>query len=244
MKYLFYICCLALFTGACTKPKNLNPSGIILGDHISNRQPVADGTTTLDITVTIDAHADSAKRSIVFRASTGIFLPAKDTTITIQASYENKLLIARTKFQVPIISGMVHFYFYPQGKSSQKDLILRDSLQVMPSVPASLVLTPSASAVKMVFGSEISLSALLQNSLKAKVSSGTKVLFEDIYPDGKPVGGIFRATRDTTDSTSTAVTNYSLGNVPAGPIFIRCTYLNADSRTAVHDSCIINVIPN
>lgn len=234
-KYLF----IAVFSLLCAcKASVVPPSEVISALKTSGSNYQADGTSVIDVWVTINKDADADKRSVIFSSNIGTFLPSNDTTSTVTAGFENGQLIARTKFKMPLAGGALYIKARPATINRLANYQISDTLQIGPSVPATLKLLPSSLGVKTGFTNEVTLTATLKNSSGNSVSAGTSVLFENI-----PAVGAFRMIRDTTDATSTAARTFTAGNTVApATVMIRCTYIDkTGARTAIKDSCIINI---
>ena len=241
MKKYIILILIAVISG-CKKPDNVTIDQVISGLTISNKAPNADGTTIVYISAQLNTKADADKRSIIFESSAGLFNKANDTLITQPATFVNGALVATVALKVPITAGEIYISAKPATATQYKDFILKDSINAVRSIPATLMLTPSSFGIKSNYGNEVALTATLKNSLNNNVSTGTKVLFEDYYPGGQPVNGQFRALRDTTDATSTATAAFSFGAI-TGPttFYIKCTYLDHGGKTAIKDSCLITI---
>jgi len=226
------------------KDKLIAPTTVIHSIQIDNKQPFADGSTIINISVAIDPQADADKRSVIFSTSAGTFLPGTDTTITKTASFENGQLIARVKFKVPQVPRMLVIKVTPAAQNIHTSYQVLDTVNVLPSLPATVMLLPSSLGVKTGFTNEISLTATLKNALLNNVSIGTKVRFDQYSTNGTPVSGLFRVHRDTSDATSTATASYTAGNISAGTIlYLKCTYIDpfGNPSLKVKDSVLINV---
>lgn len=238
--YLLGIISLVL-TGSC-KRNNVNPGDVISNLFISNRTPNADGNTVISISATLNNQADADKNSVIFTATSGQFITANDTIITQKAIYQSGNLTATVRLKMPLTEGKIIIKAYPATASPYFTFLLKDSINTQKVTPDQLVLTPSALGIASNFMSEISLSGTLYNQKKS-VSTGNKVIFEDYYSGGSPVGGRYRALRDTTDLTSTVSAGYSVGTLPVGTTFyIKCTWLDASGhKTSIKDSTLITV---
>jgi len=219
------------------KPTPVNISNVITNLSISNRNVVADGTTVIYLSAQLNNQADAGKQSVIFTASAGTFPGAKDTTITQAAVYSNGALVATVAWQVPQQAVTVHFKATSAAPSPHQNFVLYDSVKVSSSVPSQIQLATSAITIKPAWGSEILLTATLKNSQNNNVSTGYKVNFGGFYPDGTSVGGTYRAVRDTTDMTSTAIAYYSVGTV-TGSFYVKCSVAGTP---VVRDSVLINV---
>jgi len=239
-KYLLIIAILIL---AGCKPEQVNLSNVLRSISVSNPNPLADGTTIVYISTTMDSLADADKRSLQFETNTGVFLTANDTVITQAAVFQKKSLIATVKLKMPISVSTITIKVKPVTVSPRQDYLLTTSFKAAESAPASLQLTSSAISLKSNFGSEIQLTATLRNAQNNMVSTGHRCVFEDDLPGGGRANGRFRAVKDTTDATSTVTTYYSIGAAPASAFYLKCTYMNAQGQaTAVKDSVLINMI--
>jgi hypothetical protein len=233
---------LSLVLIAGCKPEKVTIDNVIKTLTISNKTPLADGSTIVYVSVHLDSIADLDKRSVIFETNAGQFLTANDTVITQAATFLNKSLIATVKLKMPITVSTIHISAKPAAISPQQDYILASTFTASESVPSTLQLTPSALGIKSNFGSEIQLTGVLKNSFNNNVSTGHKCLFEDYLPDGSPMHGSFRALKDTTDATSSVSVYYSIGTATPTSFYIKCTYIDASGKlTDVKDSCMITI---
>jgi hypothetical protein len=232
----------AILLAGC-KPEQITVNNVVPSLTITPKTVMADGTTIIYVSATLNNLTDPDKLSVIFEASAGQFVKANDTLITQPATFINGLLTASVQLKVPLTTGTIHISARPLVTSATGDYIRRDSVAVTESAPASLMLTPSASFLKQNSASEILLTATLKNSHGNPVSTGHKVLFEDYTTANVPVHGTYRAARLITDASSTAVASYAQSTVPAlGTFYIKCTYLDASgAKTAIKDSCLITV---
>lgn len=236
------ILCLTLFIAGC-KPEKITLDNTLTGLSITPRRVLADGTSVIYISATLNSKTDADKLGVVFHTSAGQFVKVNDTLITQQAVFNAGVLQASVQLKAPNTAGTIYISATPAVSTQSGDYIRRDTANAAESVPAMLKLTPSVSFLKQNSGSEILLTATLSNTGGNAVSKGQRVIFEDVTLTGTPVRGVFRAQRLSTDATSTAVASYTQSFVPStGSFYIRCTYLNASGqRTAIRDSCLINV---
>lgn len=241
--HFFQIFSVIVLSITACKPEAITPSEVISNVEISNRSPWADGTSVIDISVNLNKHADADKRNVIFRTSSGVFLPANDTIITQKANFENGNLVAKVKFKVPATARTVYFTIRPEIRSAETDFILSDSLETKTSIPTDLIITPSAFSVFTNYAGEIQVSALLKNGTR-NASSDCQVIFEDYFPNGTPVNGRYRQKREKTDGNATVSTYYSPGNIPAGTsFFLKCTYIDTlNKKTSIKDSSLITTV--
>jgi len=226
------------------KTEIYEPHEIIHSLYISNKTPLANGTSLVEISVQLNPDADEDKRSVVFHVSDGKFIENQDTVITKEAEYINERLVATVKFLVPIYETKIYLSAKPASSSRYNSFLLKGSIKNIKVIPTAIQLTPSAFSVPTAFGGEVSLIGILKNN--GNVTQGAKVIFEDFSATGKPINGRYRATRSSTDVNSTVSTYYSPGNIPPGErIIIICTYMDSlNNKTQIKDSCEINVIIN
>ncbi len=245
MKKIFFL--LSLLAIISCRPENVTTDQVISAFKISNHSPLADGSTIVYLSVQLNGHADADKRSVIFETSSGHFVTSSsiDTVVTQAATFVNGALIATIGLKMPQHPTTIKLTATPAAISQQQTYVVKDSIVVAPSVPAKLVLTPSALSVKTGFKNTMLLTGTLTNASKGNVSTGAKVVFQDVLLNGQPVGGQYLTSRLTTDATSTVTTSYSPGYVaPTTQLYIKCIYLDASGNlTAIRDSCLVTVIP-
>jgi hypothetical protein len=129
----------------------------------------------------------------------------------------------------------------PETRSAYQDFIVKDSVSVTVSTPASLVVSASAFGVQTGFLSDVLITAVLKNQNNRNVSTGTQVRFEDVYANGTSVGGRFRLVQNSSDENSKVSAYYSPGNIaPGTDIYIRVSVLNS---TISPQSVLLTVTP-
>ena len=160
----------------------------------------------------------------------------------------NGSLVATVRLKMPATACKIYLSAKPGGASLYQSFILRDTLNgTGKATPDHLVLTPSAFSVHTNFLGEVAVTGAL-SYLNKSVSTGTLVVFEDQYTNGHPVGGRFRAVRDTTDATSTAHRHLiHRGRYPLGTqLFISNAFtwtLTADKLPFILTPALLYVIP-
>lgn len=222
--------------------------------HIANEEVIsslslspasvdADGSSLVDVSVKLNKDADASKRKVVLESSAGVFTTGNLKTITVEALYEAGELVARTKLRAPISPGYIVVTAKPELRNAYNDFILKDSIRALPSLPASVSLSSSSFGVPGGFLGEAQLIGLLKNGNGKNVSSGTKVIFKDVYPGGGPVGGRFRLLQAGSDENSKVSVYYSPGFLAPGTnINLVVTVLDsAGNPTAISDTVTITV---
>ena len=232
---------LFLLLSGCIKDK-IKTADLLSPLSFSARQVPADGTTIVTITSVVNANADSARRSVVFTASSGSFVGGTDSTFTTTAIFQNQQLVAHAQFKAPLSPGSIVIKARMNLLNEKKDYTQIDSIKAVASVPAKISLSASSFAVKVNFGSEVTITGLLSNAQANMVSLGNAVVFADRYADHSPVNGSYRQAQLTSNALSSVSVIYSPGNVPVGKgIWLSCYLVN---QPTVRDSVFINTISN
>ena len=239
-KYISFILATIILSGC--KVDKIKLDQVINKLVISDKKPLADGGTIVDISVELNGEADPDKRNVVFKSTGGTFLVTNESSITQKAVYENQALIARVKLKIPPSPGTITITALPEIRSVYQDYILTDSLKSSPSLPSSIAITPSSFSVFTGFAGEIQITGLLKNGGN-NVSTNSKVIFEDYDLNRNPIHGRYRLKKDKSDASSTVSTMYSPGFLPVGSSFyVKCTYIDqSGNKTNVKDSCLITV---
>lgn len=234
-----------ILTLAGCKKIEIDNSEVIESMKISPLEIDADGTSLIDIFVTINKNAEAAKRKLVVESSSGVFPGNNLKNITIEAVYEGGELIARTKLRAPSGPGKVYISARPEIRNAFSDFILKDSITANPSVPASITVSASSFGVQTAYVGEVLITGHLRNGNGKNVSTGYKVQFSDFYVSGGAVGGRFRAIQNASDDNSRVSAYYSPGPVAPGTnIYVWVTVLNATGNpTGIANAVILTVTP-
>ena len=231
-----------IFLG-CIKSKM--DTAVVINDlTFSSPTITADGSSQVTISVHIDNDADSNKRNVSFRASTGSFINGKDSSISQKAVFVNSNLTAQVTYQAPMKPGMIYFVIQPD-LSSSFNVTLTDSMMALRSEAAKVKLTISSFYILYGFLSEDTLTAKLTNSSGNSVSTGTKVIFDDYFPGGAQVNGRYREPMVSSNSSSQVSTIYSSGFAVAvnANIYVSVTVLDSvGNPTPIKDSSLITII--
>lgn len=240
MKKLFLIICLGLLY-SCNKEVQVNN---LLSDFVlSKKQVLADGQTTVTVSVKLSDNSSADRRSVIFSSSSGIFTVSGTKKQTVKAEFENGLIIAKATFRVSMDPGTIKITVQPEFDSPLAEFVLTDSIIVAPSVPSSIKIEPSSFGIGSNFINEVYLSGFLENSSNRYVSKGNKVLFEDVLLSGTPANGRFRNVLNFSNDTSKVSAIYSATILPIGTnIKIRATVLdNAGNLTSIKDSVLLTI---
>lgn len=235
----------SLFFLLSCKKQYVESEEVIYGLTLSPDSVDADGSSIISVSANVSKDADASKRKIVFETSSGSFTSNGIKAITLEAVYENGLLVARTTMRSPSSPGSVVVSARPENRNPYNDFIAIDSVQAIASAPTTIKLEPSAFSVSTAFIGEVQITGTLRNAKNRNVSTGNKVLFEDIYLGGATVNGRYRLLQTSSDESSKVSTYYSPGHLPPGTSFyIRCAVLdNAGNKTSIKDSILLTVIP-
>jgi len=229
-----------LFALYTCKKIDIDTSDVIPFLELSPKPVQADGTSIINAVVKISKDAEPSKRKIALETTSGVFATNSLKTITVDALFENGELVARTTIRSPITPGQVVVTARPEVRSPYSDFIIKDSVQASPSVAITISLSTSAFGVRTGFLSDVQITGVLKNQNNKNVSSGTNVIFEDIFQNGSPVGGRFRQVQSSSDENSKVSAFYSPGPViPGTNIYIRATV----AGTNIKDSVLLTVIP-
>jgi hypothetical protein len=239
-QWLFY----SLLISLCLSCKKDLPNSEVFGAlTFSGEQFVADGSTTVLITVTLHKYASLERRNVVFKTNSGIFTINGLQTTTSKAEFEAGMLTAKATLRVSVIPAIVTVSAKPEFISQAQDFKIERTFVTTPSMPVSLKLETSNFGLKGNYSSEAFLSGTLMNEAGNFVSKGFKVSFEDELAGGVPAGGRYRKLQDQTTDSSRVSSFYSSTAYPIGTdIKIRCTLLNSQGlKTKVLDSIILTI---
>jgi hypothetical protein len=234
----------AVMTG-CIK-NNVKLSDVISPLTFSSKKILADGTTLVTVTATLNAKADSARRMVTFTASSGSFLGGTDSTITKNAVFVNQNLVAQVQFKAPYQPGTITIKAQVNLANDLVGYQQKDTINAAPSVPAKITLSASAFAVQINYGSEVTFMGTLTNSAGNPVSVGNQVIFGDLYDNQTQVNGRFRQVKATSDTSSMVSAIYSPGAVAIGRnIYVSCYLLGPTGiKLPIGDSVLITTISN
>lgn len=236
MKY-FIILTLTIYISC--KKTSLSVDNVIYGLQISNHDITADGTTIDTIIAKINNAANVSKRFVTFQTNSGNFINGSNGMISVPALFENNELVARAFIIAPLKATVLKITASPKLDSSNANYVLKDSIVVNSSEPASIHLEVSGYGIKPNYQGEITMSAILKNSEGNNVSLGNKVEFKDTMLTSGAISGDFRQINNISDSSSKTSCIYSIPNVPVGTkIKLKVAIIN----TQITDSTFINVI--
>ena len=234
-----------LFFTSCEK-QNIDASDVISDLSLIPVTIEADGSSMISISVKLNKEAEVSKRKVVFETSSGSFASTNTKTATIEATYEQGLLVARTSIKAPTSPGVMFVTARTEYRSLYNDFIAKGSITIMPSVPVSIKAEPSSFGVRTDFLGEVEISGILKNANGRNVSTGSKVVFEDYFPgQNVSANGRYRLIQVSSDENSRVNVLYSPGHVtPGTPVFVKCTLLDsAGNKTNIKDSVLLTVIP-
>lgn len=240
-----------LMTAACNKLNNSTSVGNVIHSlKTDSSQTLADGTGLVHVSVILDSLATSDRSGVLFRLNTGNFAGtaaanAADTTEVVQAQFVGNSLVASAVVQVPQTPGWLIISAQPNVTQmmNNNNYILKDSVRLLPSVPDSVYLTASSAGIASNYGSQVTLTGVLFNSLRGKVSLGYSVAFGDSLQGPVYAGGYWVSMVDTSNATSQVSGIYSIGPGSVGtPITITCTVLDSTGKkTSVSGSTLIYI---
>lgn len=234
----------SLILCSCKKNQEIKVDDVISNLKLSSQTGLADGGTTIIVSVDLSKDADISKRSVIFTISSGNFSNGQNGTITIPADLNNVSITATTTFISPSNPGTIVIRAMPNIPDSNK-YVLTDSINFTNSQPSRISIQTSSYGLRYGFQSEDTIIGTIRNSAGQGASSGMKVLFEDSLLTGTAAGGKYRkANIIASDATSKVSTIYSNGVQPQGTdILIRGTVLDeAGNKTNITNYIIIKTI--
>jgi hypothetical protein len=240
---------LFMYAMACSKLNNSTSAGSVIYNLRSDSTTVmADGTSLIHFSVNLDSLATTDHLGVQFKINVGNFAggPAADTTETVQAQFIGKSLIATAVVQVPQKPGLLIISAQPNLLQVQNNsaYILTDSVQLVPSVPDTIILVGSNAGIASNYGSQVTFTGYLYNSALGKVSLGYKVNFADSLTSSVPANGYWTNIVDTSNALSQVTAIYSAGPGTIGtPIQITCTFVDpvSGAKTSVSGKAIIYI---
>lgn len=181
---------IALIISSCTKDTDINE--VFSDFSVSTDQVSADGQSTVNVIAILSSNADSDRRNVIFKNTSGSFLPSLTETATVKAEYDNGKLTAKATLKVSTKPGNVIVSVKPEFDSSVGEFILEKTIIAVQSNVASIHLEPSSYGIGSNYLTDVKVVGTLKNSSGKSVSSGQKVVFEDFLSDGTPANGKFR----------------------------------------------------
>jgi hypothetical protein len=240
-----------LFSAACSKFNNSTDAGSVIYNLRSDSTSIiADGTSLLHFSVNLDSMATTDHLGVQFKINIGNFpggpANAVDTVELVQAQFIGKSLIATAVVQVPQTPGTLIISAQPNLPQIQNkvDYILKDTVQIVPSVPDTIILVGSNAGIASNYGSQVTFTGYLYNSALGKVSLGNKVLFADSLLTSVSANGYWTNVIDTSNASSQVSGIYSIGPGTTGtPIQITCTLLDpvTGAKTSISGKTIIYI---
>jgi hypothetical protein len=243
MKRFFGAFVVLIGMSGCIK-NNIKTGDLLSSLSITPAQVLADGTSVVTISTTVNGKADSTKRNVLFSATGGKFIGGTDS-IVVNAVYVNTNLVATAKLIAPLSPQTVTIKAKMNLANEKTDYTQTATITAAPSVPAKITLSASAFAVKVNFGSEVTITGALTNAAGNPVSLGNKVVFVDTYEDNTPVNGRFRQLQNSSNNLSSVSAIYSPGYVPVNKdIRITCYLTDSLGNRSIPDTVLINTISN
>lgn len=234
--------CIILGFFSCAK-EVVPVSEVLSPMQFSSRTIVADGSSTISITVEIGKDADADKRNMRFSTSSGNFVGG-DTTLVKKAEFEGGKLIARVQLKAPMKPGIIKISVKPEASNQFTDYTVSDEIVAVRSEPSQIRVSASSFSVLTAYAGEIRVKGILLNKSDKYVSVGYKVAFEDFFQNGNRVNGRFREVQNISMDSSSVSALYSPGYIPSGStIYIKATILDSlGVKTSMADSVIINTL--
>ena len=123
MKKIKFIYFLFLISGTrCTKIYNSTAqSDVIYNLKVDKSSVLADGTSQLHISCSLDSMATPDKQGILFKIDSGKFLPGGDTILIQPAQFVGQSLVANAVVQVPQTPGILIISAQPNLPGTQNN---------------------------------------------------------------------------------------------------------------------------
>jgi hypothetical protein len=226
---------------SCAKDNNPSVENVIFSLNVPTSAP-ADGTTVVYATVQLNIDATTDKRGVVFKINTGQFVSNKDTTLTQGAVFTNGKLVATAAIITPVNGKNLIVTAQPNLPDvANNAYLLSKTISLSASIPSTVILAPSSTGINSNYQNEVAITATLANSSGSKVSTGSKVIFQDFLDSGLSANGTFRTPTDTTNVSSQVITNYSTGAYAAGTrITIKSTVVGTNPAVTGSTVLFIN----
>lgn len=193
--------------------------------------PVADGTSIVNLKITIDTVVRPANNQVTVTTTAGALLPAgTPTTLT-----ANDSGFAYAQLRAPTDAGTAIVTFVAAGA------VHVERVTFAPAQPDRVQLTASALAIKAGPLNTIDLTAQLLRKV-GTVSPGATVVFSADTAGGKTGNlGVF-SPKSLTSSTNTIGAKFSAGNTAfLGPAIVRV--LVTRDNVSVSDSITVQIVP-
>ncbi len=229
----------------CSKKNDTSIGNTIFNLRSDQDSVLADGAKLVNLTCELNPDATVDRRNILFKTTGGQFLESKDTTVEVKAQFVDQKLIAKAIFQVSQSPGVVIISAQPNlPDQKNNNYVLKDTIFLVPSIPASLKLSANAPAVIAGYLSEVTITGQLANNAGSNVSLGNHVLFEEIVAGSATAIGTFRAINASSNKDGQVSAIYSIGAASAGAkVLLRCTLLRDNgARTDTLDNLALNII--
>ena len=223
--------------------KEVEVSDALLNFTSSKSTILADGKSTLELSVVIPKNTSADRRSLIFKTSKGKFEASKSKEHTVEANFVNGELTAKTKLRSSTEHSPFIVSVEPSFDSPIKEFILFDTIKTEFSNATSIELETSSFGISSNFLSEVTLIGKLKNSEGNFVSKGIEVLVYDKLEDDSEAHGQFRQSSLVTKDSSTIKTIYSSNNFPIGTkIKIIAIVLDSLGKvTPITDSLLLTI---
>ena len=240
MKYPILLL-LAILILCCSKDAKIDD--ILINFKISSKEVLADGKSTIPLSVELSKASSEDRRSVVFVASSGMFTESGSNRYAVKPAFENAVLVARANFRAPTSPGDIQLKVKPEYDDPLQEYERIETIVAKPSLPSKLSLQTSSFGIASNHLNEVLLTGKLSNNNGGFVSTGYKVLFEDFLLNNSPANGQFRVLQSETADSSFVKTYYSaFAHSIATQFKIRAILLDSDGqKTSITDSIIITV---
>ena len=211
----------------------------------------ADGSSTLDIKLTLNKEAHLESANINAELSIGKFKSSGTKNAIIKPKFvfidqegeqdnEKRQVVATDQIIAPDSLGPMKLNFEIQGYRTEEI-----ELNLVKSKASKIELNSSAFSVKADFGSEVTISGILKNEVGKKVTVGHEVRIRQYLENGDEFEGHFRSIQLISNSKSSISFVYTPGKIePNQTITLVVEVYDNDLLTEATDSIEIFVAPN
>jgi hypothetical protein len=221
--------------------KDVTTEDVLTNLTVSAATIPADASSSVKLSVTLPNDSSTDRRSVIYTCTSGTFENGAKT-YTAKAAFENGVLVAKAVLKSTTKPETIEVSASPEFDSPIGDFMLGTSIVTLPSVPATIQLSPSALGLASNHLNEVKLTALLRNTDNKFVSQGYTVKFTDEMLNGDPASGGFREQYLTTTDSAKVSAYYSAAIHPIGTqIKIRCILLDNGVETPLQQATILTI---
>lgn len=232
---------LMVFTVLNSCKKDISVDDVLYDFSLDKAEVIADGNTSITLTVKLNNKASADRRTVIFSTSNGSF--GEGVKKTVKAEFTEGVLTAKASFKVSTTPGEITVSVQPEFDARNQEFKLSRKVLSTASSARSVKIEPSSFGLASNFVTEVGLTAFIKNADGGFASAGQKVIFEDFLTSGMPANGRFRNIKAVTTDSSKVGAIYSAPLLPIGTnINIRCTLLdNSGNKMNISDAVTLTI---